>query len=294
MKVNSIKNIKPTNHFYKKLASIILSVFIAVLCYAFLDKTSKKAEETIDVIRVKAEDGIMARTVITKNNVEKYSLIKKEYDPEMITYDQIDDIINKYTLYYLRKDTILYNDMIIDEIPKRNEWLYDLEYDMEVVTIPYNSLECGGDILMPGDLIRVRAIREKKQSDQGDIEDEIPNYLDFDDFNEDMEVITVFDSIRVKDLLNSKGSSIYEVYKEVFKLSNDKRQKIMKTDEFLQSIKPRAVVLEATAEQVDLYSKLKLEAREFVFTILSRKGNMDLIDQLPTLEKEIESWLKEE
>lgn len=295
MKVNSIKHIRPTNHFYKKMISIILSIVIAITCYIFLTKATQKAEETTDVIRIKSSDGIMARAVITKDNIEKYALIKKEYQPDMIPYDKVEEVLEKHTLYYLREGMILYNDMIVDEIPKKNEWLYELEDDMEAITIPYNSLECGGDILMPGDLIRVRAIREKKNTSTnvGDM-DEVPNYLNPSGTSQSTEVITIFYRIRVKDLLNAKGSSIYEVYKEVFKLSNDKRQQVMKTNEFLQSIKPKAVVLEATSEQVDMYSQYKVESKDFAFTILSRKGNMELIDQLPTLEKEIESWMKED
>ena len=32
----------------------------------------------------------------------------------------------------------------------KNEWLYELGEEQEVVTIPYNYLECGGDVLLPG------------------------------------------------------------------------------------------------------------------------------------------------
>jgi len=74
----------------------------------------------------------------------------------MITYDKVDSILNKYSLYYLRNGAPIYYDQLTDEKPRDTEWLYDLEENYEVLTIKYDYLECGGSILRPGDLVRVR------------------------------------------------------------------------------------------------------------------------------------------
>jgi len=62
----------------------------------------------------------------------------------MITYDKVDSILNKYSLYYLRNGAPIYYDQLTDE------------KNYEVLTIKYDYLECGGSILRPGDLVRVR------------------------------------------------------------------------------------------------------------------------------------------
>jgi len=104
----------------------------------------------------------------------------------------------------------------------------------------------------------------------------------------------LFDSIRVKDLINSSGRSIYEVLKEVFKLSEKDRREVMKSRDFMQSIKAESLLLAATEEQVNKFAKFKSQQDAvFTFTILSRNGNDEVFDQLPVVEKEVESWITE-
>ena len=104
----------------------------------------------------------------------------------------------------------------------------------------------------------------------------------------------LFDKITVRDLLNGKGHSIYEVYKEVLKLSEEQRQKVMKSNEFMENILPKALILEGTKEQADKYAKFSDDGEaRFTITILSRKNNQNIMDQLPTIEKEVESWIQQ-
>lgn len=104
----------------------------------------------------------------------------------------------------------------------------------------------------------------------------------------------LFESIVVKDMLNASSHSIYEVYK-VQKLDEDKKQNVMKSKDFLKNIQPKALLLEGTSAQINNYAKYKgLNGNSFLITILSRKSSDVIIDQLPTLEKEVESWIGKE
>ncbi|HEX9058750.1 MAG TPA: flagellar biosynthesis protein FlgA, partial [Clostridia bacterium] len=98
--------------------------------------------------------------------------------------------------------------------------------------------------------------------------------------------------IIVKDMLNSNSHSIYEVYKEVMKLSEDKKQEVMKSEDFLKNIQPRSLLLAGSKEQMTNYAKFKsADPKAFLITILSRANNEVILDQLPTLQNEVESWI---
>lgn len=298
MKVNSIKDISPGSQLPKKLLAIVLSLVIIVCAFMLLNNTGRAARDTVDVVRVKNPGGIPAKSVISKNDLEVYGIISKEFSQDMVT--DMEEAIGNYSTYYLRNKTVLYKDQFSSEKPMKNEWLYTLDKSGEVLTIPYSYLECGGDILTPGDVVKIRVAYDEAQPEQnapgqngaagdGRI---IAAFGSGEKIQRKVE--TLFDQIKVKDLLNAGGHSIYEVYKEVQKLSEDRQQQVMKSKEFLENILPRSLVLEGSTAQVDAYAKYKSKKDiSFTITILSRAGNTEIMDQLPTVAKEIESWIPE-
>jgi len=102
MDINSIKSIKPGNQLPKKLLAIFVSVAVIIGSFIYLNSVNDSAKDTVDIVVVKASGGIPANTLITKDNIGKYSIIRKEFNDDMITYDKVDSILNKYSLYYLR------------------------------------------------------------------------------------------------------------------------------------------------------------------------------------------------
>ncbi|GAE86923.1 hypothetical protein [Acetivibrio straminisolvens] len=289
MDINSIKSIKPGNQLPKKLLAIFVSIAVIVGAFIYLNGLNDSAKDTVDIVVVKSSGGIPANTLITKDNIGKYSIIRKEFKNDMITYDKVDSVLNMYSLYYLRNGDPIYFDQLTDEKPRKTEWLYELENDYEVLTIKYNYLECGGDILRPGDLVRVRVTYTDESSASQSLDGMI-----YGTSKKEKKTEILFDSIRVKDLINSSGRSIYEVLKEVFKLSEKERQEVMKSREFMQNIKAESLLLAATKEQVNKYAKFKAQQDAvFTFTILTRDGNDEVFDQLPVIEKEVESWITE-
>lgn len=62
--------------------------------------------------------------------------------------EDIDSVKDKLSAYYLRENSVLYKDQLLDEKPQKNEWLYQVNEENEVLTLPYNFLEVGGDILI--------------------------------------------------------------------------------------------------------------------------------------------------
>jgi len=302
MDLSNIKNISPNRNLFKKIISLVISIFVMVGSYFVISNANKNASDTVEVLRVKSKNGLQAYELITEKNIQKYNIIRKEYTDDMILAEEMPNIINKYTKYYIRKNSILYKDQIVDEKPLRNEWLYKLDEDLEVITIPYNYLECGGDILMPGDRIRIRITYEVE--DNSDTPSVDP-YADPYDFNPNLmsnktpkkKLVTdiLFDSIVIKDMLNSSSHSIYEIYKEVMKMDEDKRQEVMKSDDFLKSIQPRALLLAGTAEQMTNYAKYQnIGAKSMLITILSRANSNVILDQLSAFGIGVELWTEKE
>ncbi|GJM70483.1 hypothetical protein HMSSN036_26990 [Paenibacillus macerans] len=287
MDLTTIKSVSPNRKIFKKIMALAVSVTVIIVSFIVLNNANEAAKDTVEILRVDHDGGIPADQVITEKMVRKYALIRKEYTEDMVLAADLEAVAGKYAEYYLRDGGILYKDQLREEKPLKNEWLYQLDEKHEVLTLPYNFLEAGGDILMPGDTVRIRVSYEKEESTSSGN----PN---FGGTSTAIKTEVLFDQITVKDMLNANSHSIYEVYKEVLKLSEDKRQEVMKSEDFMKSIQPRALLLEGSKEQIDNFAKYNgYDRKKYLITILSRKNSDVILDQLPTLQNEVESWIKE-
>lgn len=290
MDINSLKNIKPGSNLPKKIVAVIVSVLVVIASFSYLNSVNSDAKEFVEIVVIKPGEGIPAKKLITDSLIKKGKILKTDFRDGMVTYDKVDEVLNKYSAYFLRFDTPLYFDQLTDTVALRHEWLYSLPKESEALTMPYDYDKCGGEILLPGDYVRVRVtFEETKLASEPDL-GQVPygNTASTGDRSYRTEIL--FDRILVKDMLNSKGQSIYEYQQEIKSLGEAEKQKAMESKEFIQSIMAKSLVFEATAEQVDKYTKLNLNG-DFTFTILSRRDNINLTEQLPTIEKEVEKWI---
>ncbi|WP_010248670.1 hypothetical protein [Acetivibrio cellulolyticus] len=292
MDVNSIKNIKPGSNLPKKIIAVLVSVVVVIVSFMYLNNVNSDAKEVIEIVVVKPAEGIPAQALLTEKMLEKGKILKSDFKDKMVTYDKVGEVLNKYSAYFLRYNTPVYFDQLTETKPIRNEWLYSLSKETEVLTVPYDYDKCGGDVLMPGDYVRVRVTQEYDEntapsSDVG----QNPYFSTGVSSSKRMKTEILFDKILVKDMLNSKGHSIYEVYREVQKLGEEEKQAAMTSKDFMQSVLAKSLVFEATPEQVNKYAHCNVTTATFTFTILTREGNKNLIEQLPTVEKEVETWI---
>lgn len=295
LNVKSVKNVTPNKNMIKKVIAVVLSIAVIVGSYIAINKAAEDTRNTVAVVRVKNNDGLEMNTLITENDVETYNIIRTEYTEDMVLAEDIENVIDTYTMYYLRKNSIVYKDQVGGERPITNEWLYNLVEDEEVVTIQYNYLKCGGDILMPGDRVRIRATYDitneasTNSSWYGDSSDAI----EYSDKNNTKRTQIIFDSIEIMDMLNEDSHSIYEIYKEILRMDEKQRQQVMRSEDFIKSILPRALVLAGTKDQINEYAKYaNVKDGDLLITILSRENSNPIIDQLPTLQSEVESWIE--
>lgn len=295
LNVKSVKNVTPNKNMIKKVIAVVLSIAVIVGSYIAINKAAEDTRNTVAVVRVKNNDGLEMNTLITENDVETYNIIRTEYSEDMVLAEDIENVIDTYTMYYLRKNSIVYKDQVGGERPITNEWLYNLAEDEEVVTMQYNYLKCGGDILMPGDRVRIRATYDitneasTNSSWYGDSSDAI----EYSDKNNTKRTQIIFDSIEIMDMLNEDSHSIYEIYKEILRMDEKQRQQVMRSEDFIKSILPRALVLAGTKDQINEYAKYaNVKDGDLLITILSRENSNPIIDQLPTLQSEVESWIE--
>ncbi|WP_410771613.1 hypothetical protein [Fontibacillus sp. BL9] len=289
MDLSTVKSVSPNKKLFKKILALLFSIAVIIISLIVLNNANEAAKDTVEVLRIDKDGGIPAYVALSDKEIEKYSIIRKEYTDDMILAEDMDSVTDKFTKYYLRDKSFLYKDQLMEEKPKQNEWLYELGEDHEVLTLPYNFLEAGGDILMPGDNVRIRVSYE---DETGSGAAGNPNG-GFTSPGTKMRTEILFESIEIRDMLNSSSHSIYEVYKEVLKLSEDKRQEVMKSEEFLKSIQPRSLLLEGSREQINNFAKYNgYDGKKYLITILSRKTSQVILDELPTLQREVESWIE--
>lgn len=291
LNVKAVKNVAPNKNLTKKIVAVGISVIVMIGSYVAIESAAADTKNTVGVVRVKNKDGIAMQSLITEADVEVYNVVRTEYTQDMILAEDIGNVVGKYTANFVRKNSILHKDEVGEERPITNEWLYTLGEDEEVVTIPYNYLKCGGDILMPGDRIRIRATYTVDTATGGGAFG--GNGINYSANNKNTRTEIVFDSIEVMDMLNSESHSIYEVYKEILRLDEKSREQVMKSDDFIESILPKALVLAGTRDQINQYAKYSnMSDGDLLITILSRETSNPIIDQLPTLQREVESWIE--
>jgi len=277
-----------------KIITVALSVLALLITFNYMNRVADRTQRTVGVVRVKSNlktNGIITYELINKDNVELYNLIEKEYDKaNMILWENVDNIYGKYAAHFIRRATILYKDQLIDERPASYIPLEELPEGEELLTFPYNSSEAGGNILRPGDRVRIRISYEAERRIEAD--EENPNsrtstvkYLQTD---------TIFDSIIITDMLNSNNNSIYTVYQEAMRLDEKQRQEMMKSSDFLSAVKPKALLLAATKEDVQNYAKYEAMSGTILITILRREeGTIDWGIMPFMIENEVGTWTDE-
>ena len=277
-----------------KIVTVALSLLALFVTYAYLQRLGNAALDTVDIVRLKKD--MPAGTAISTSDVERYAIIKKEYDKDnMVPYDDIvkvEDILqDKFTSYYLRGGSPLFYDQLTEKRQPRDIILETLAEGYELTTVPYNYMEAGGNKLLPGDLIRMRVSYEVDAIPQDSFDYNDGSYYQWT--KKIIRTETVFDSIAVVDMLNSNGDSIYNIYQEIMRLSEKERQEILKSKDFLSSVKPKSLELALLPDEVELYNSYKISAGNgcFLITILGRVGSDIDFNAFTTIETEVRSWL---
>ena len=289
------KGIGGKKRVFVKIFTVALSILALFITFNYMNTVADRTQRTVEVVRVKSNlktNGLITYELISKDNVEAYKLIEKEYDKaNMILWENVESIYDKYAAHFIRKATVLYKDQLIDHKPASYIPLEELPDGEELLTFPYNSSKAGGNILRPGDKVRIRISYEAERLVEP-TDPENPNaratvekYLQTD---------TIFDSIIITDMLNSNNNSIYSVYQEAMRLDETQRQEMMKSSNFLSAVQPKALLLAATEKDVHNYAKYEAMSGTILITILRREeGTIDWGIMPIMIENEVGTWTDE-
>jgi len=259
--VSKVKS-RTGKNFNKSFLTYGVAILVIIACLVMLSNQVASASKSIDVVVFKND--MLGKTLITEKDISKYSMSETEVKKGMVRYENKDELIGKYTNYYVRKGTPIYEDQVTKEARIRNQFLYVMSNNEELVTLPYRSLEAAGSILMPGDRIRIRATFSPQGMYGSTVE---------------KESIILFENVVVKDLLNNNGYSVFEKYRDIMKLSEQEKEEAIGSDQFLRDTKPVSLVFTAEKERVSNFAKFNnTNEIDYTITVLARNKDTDILD----------------
>lgn len=318
----------------RRLFEKIVWFIIAIGCIAgvlfLMDRYVKDRTETVDIVIANSR-AITQNQYIESMDIKKYAIIKKEYNEQtMFLWSDSETVIGNYASYYIKEGTPIYKDAVFGEKRYRNEWMYEIGEDQEVLTIPFDYRITGGNIMIPGDKVRIRAYYEgdidyfnqgienvagevDAQTTQSDVQvnstegsnsqdgffenlfedvgNETKSYEIYDDKGSSVQVITIFDEIEVIDML-ANGQSIYEKYLELKDMTEVERQARLKDKEFVKSIIPDAMIVLVNEDEAKNYLQASAVDAKFLVTILSRESNETILDKVELIENVADDLLE--
>lgn len=273
---SNLKNSGGKSKYSRRTATILMVSAAVAACIIGMIIMTMDIRNRVDVLQVKSGEVISKGTQITSDLIEKHSLTRREYTKDMCLWKNKDKYEDKYANNFMRGGNSIHIDEVTDDKPVRNKWLYGMDIDHEALTIQYDPMKLAGKLILPGDKVRIRVTYTNTDGSQGKTEE------------------VLFDSIEVKDILNSEGKSIYDINQDLSKLNDADRAAAMKSSEYATAISPTALMVEATKADAEKYSSYQDKNKAtFSLTLLSRNGNDDIqLDQIPTITSQVSDWVK--
>lgn len=273
--------------YYGIIAGILILAFVLLQ----IDARGYKVE-----VKVASLSEDIGNSVITEDKIKAKKILKKDVEKEMILWENRDkELVGKYPAMQIRKGTPIYKDMVSDEQVIRNEYLYELKPDEELLTFKYDNSMAGGRIARPGDKFRIRGSytmedgeREKlinqgvanSKGESTDVKDGEGNVI-IKSANEQDRIVgnvrtrLIFDVATVVDMLNGDGDSIYEIWDDVLALPKSEQEEIMEDDSFKSSVEPESLLIVVKSNQVSRYVEFQAaKDANYTLTILSRDKDL--------------------
>lgn len=297
-------DIKSQDVVKRKILSISVALGVVVFSCVASAITSAENRKTVSVCKIK--EPISANALITEDMLYEDGMYYKEFQKAgvqklsdgstrqaIVTWDKRDQVVGKrYSAYYLRKDVQLYWDNTVKEQSKKNSYLYNM--DGELLNIKLNTDDFG-DMVVPGDSLNIRVSytdtlynlpteeQYKMTLSQGGkvapVETQVSEML--------------FDEVKVLDMLNKEGKSIFDIYYDFISKDKKTQTALLKADDFLASVKPDTILLEVTSEEADRFAEISGKSPTYLMTLLPRTSTSAILDSLNDIQKAVQANQKE-
>ena len=297
LKVSANNANKARNRVVGVIIALLVIVFVSVLTAI----SAAENKKTITVVRIKEDTPIAANTMITEDMIQSYDMYYKEYQQygtmefsdgttrsTIVTWEDRDYVIGqRYAAYYMRGNTVLFWDSTIKDQTKKNSYLYSM--NGELLNIQMNTINDFGDMVVPGDTLNIRATYSKTNYD---LSDEEVYKLAFENGGNVGQIETtvvepLFEEVAILDMLNSAGSSIFDIYYKYISMTKAEQAAALSNPDFLASVAPASILLEVTSEEVEHYMELQSKGARYQMTLLPRNSSSSIIDSLNDIQDAI-------
>lgn len=210
-------------------------------------------------------DGTARREVLTKADAEK-----------------LINIGGAYAGVYMRAGRPVYFQDLVSTVPQNNSYLYSMDGELLRLDI---TPEAFGDMAVPGDRLNVRLTYETNDyslPSEAEYKAIIDKGLELSGTITVTE--TIFSEVTILDMLNGSGESIFDLYYELLTYPDVTRAEIINSDDFKSRVQPECILIAATSEEVERYSRLVATgSTAYTITLLPRDGSTEILEALDEL-----------
>lgn len=248
----------------------------------------------------------------------------------VVLASEVDKLQGRKMCNFTPAGTIMRRDMATTESVTANPWTKNIPDDKqyEIYTMDFDSDDVNNRLLVPGTKIRIRGVLSVESQHVDEIRSRITQkekniYSGLSIINEGESIIReyapnsssnssnslvkdvpvaeiIYPSIRIVDMLNSNGESIYDIYMSLLGMSYNDRVDMLKTSvteessSFMKRVVPQKLVLVVSSEDASQLAEFEnLSGMEFKYTILPYKEgdeSEDLYSQLLGISDSIYSF----
>ena len=283
-----------------RLIGILLAACLVVFVCVMTAISSAETKKTITVVRLKSDSPISANSLITEDKIEAYDMYYKEFQQYgtmkfsdgstrsiLVRWSDRDLVVGqRYAAYNLRGGTVFLWDSTLKDQTRKNSYLYNMTG--ELLNIQMNTVQDFGDMVVPGDTLNIRATYSTTVYN-------LPTELEYRLSTESGGTGTVgvevaktdmlFSEVSILDMLNSSGSSIFDIYYSYIGKTKAEQMMLLSDDNFLASVKPASILLECTAEEVERFMTLDEAGASYQITLLPRTSSSSITDSLSEIQE---------
>ena len=295
LKVKTQNTSKAKNRVVGIFLALAMIVFVCIMTAI----SAAENKKTVTVCRIKTDGSISANALISEDMIEAYDMYYKEYEnygtmkfsdgttrSTIVTWDNRDKVIGKrYAAYYMRGGTVLFWDSTLSDQTRKNSYLYSMSG--ELLNIQMDTVDDFGDMVVPGDSLNIRATYVDSLYDLPEEQQYMMDAKNGSTGGQGVEVTKtemLFSEVQILDMLNSEGSSIFDIYYSYISMTKAQQAAALSDDGFLDSVKPDSILLECTSEEVEHYMKLQAKGATYQITLLPRTSTSSITESLSEIQ----------
>ena len=280
MKLGKKSSAKPMSNSNKKGGILLAMLFVTICLIAWVVWLGHKAQETIQVAVY--SQSLYKNQLITdpQSMFEPYDMLVAEYEKLSVTYEngetrrrimlweEVPELKGWYAAYPLMQgDYVQYRSFIGKRTDNTDTVLYNfpgkevIEFDIDT-----DLLSTFKSFLEPGDRINVQAVYKDSITEL--IDDGYGNTKE-----EEIEVFRTekaFNGITIADMLNSKNSSVLDLYAYYNNLSTYQQANLDADSSWQTQTTPSKLLMALTPEELDRYYYYKNKEAQFEVSLPQR------------------------